>query len=332
MMKVGIIGAGFWGEKHAQAIAEISNAELVASNRTNKAALDEFTKKYGGRGYTDYKGLLADPQVEAVAIATPHHLHTQIVLEAAKAGKHILLEKPMALNLEECDLILDAVRQAGVTLMVGHTNHFIPHNQKVKILLDSEEYGKPVMAIDRTLKSWWAPNRREWHLDRNLGGGMWMTIGVHNIDRLTWLIGSRVSSVSAQLATSFHNQQADDNVMAFLRYENGVAATVINVGYRTGVTSFDTEIVCTKGIIRIDKFKGILIGRDETWQELSGNVYTDPDSWMEEAMVEEWRAFLTAIENKSQPAVTGEFARHIMAVIFAAEESSRLKREVRIEE
>ena len=331
MIRVGIIGAGFWGEKHAQAIAEISNVKLVAANRTNQAALEEFTRKFGGQGYIDYKDLLADPQVEAVAVATPHHKHTQIVIDAAQAGKHILLEKPMAPNLAECDQILQAVKQAGITLMAGHTNHFIAHNLLAKELLDSKEYGEPVMAIDRTLKRWWAPNRRDWHLDRELGGGMWMTIGVHNVDRITWLIGSPVQSVSAQLAISFHDQQADDNIMAFLRYENGAVANVVNVGYQTGVPIFDTEIICTKGIIRLDKFKGISIGQNEAWQDMPGNISTDKDTWMEDAMVEEWRAFLTAIETKSEPAVTGEFARHIMAVIFAAEESSRLKREVIIE-
>jgi predicted dehydrogenase len=91
MINVGIIGAGFWGEKHADAINVLSNAKLVAANRTNPTALNEFIEKFGGKGYTDYRELLDDPQVDAVVIATPHHLHTQIVLDAANAGKHILL-------------------------------------------------------------------------------------------------------------------------------------------------------------------------------------------------------------------------------------------------
>ena len=79
---------------------------LVAASRTNAAALAEFTARYGGRGYTDYADLLADPAVDAVVIATPHHLHTAAVEAAAQAGKHILLEKPMAPTLAECDRIL----------------------------------------------------------------------------------------------------------------------------------------------------------------------------------------------------------------------------------
>ena len=328
MINIGIIGAGFWGEKHAVAINALSTAELVAANRTNPTALNEFIEKFGGRGYTDYRELLDDPRVDAVVIATPHHLHTEIVLDAAKAGKHILLEKPIAPNLEECDQILQAVDQHRVTFMPGHTNHFVPNYRYAKKLLESGELGEPVLVTDRTLKRWWAPNRRDWHLDRDMGGGMWMTIGVHNVDRMTWLVGSRVHSVSAHLDTRFHQQRADDLGMAFLRYVNGSAGTAITVGYKTGVSSFDTEIVCTNGLLRIDKMNGISIGQDESWHLIPNEKDVDPENWMEEAMVEEWRAFLSAIESGTIPEVTGEFARHIMDVIFAAERSYKEKREV----
>jgi len=328
MIRIGIIGAGFWGEKHADAINSLQDVQLVASNRTNPEALDAFITKYGGRGYTNYQELLDDKQVDAVVIATPHHLHTPIVLDAATAGKHILLEKPMAPNLEECDQIIRAVNDHSVTLMMGHTNHFVPVYKTVKKLLESGEIGEPVLITDRTLKRWWAPNRREWHLDREKGGGMWMTIGVHNVDRMVWLTGSRVQSVSAHLDTRFYEQQADDLGMAFLRFENGMAGTVITVGYKTGAPSFDTEIVCTNGLIRVDKMDGISIAQEESWRILPRDREVDLDNWMEEAMVEEWRAFLAAIETGTPPEVSGEIARHIMAVIFAAEQSSEQKREV----
>lgn len=330
MIRIGIIGAGFWGEKHADAINSLQGVQLVASNRTNPEALDAFITKYGGRGYTNYQELLDDKQVDAVVIATPHHLHTPIVLDAATAGKHILLEKPMAPNLEECDQIIRAVNDHSVTLMMGHTNHFVPVYKTVKKLLESGEIGEPVLITDRTLKRWWAPNRREWHLDREKGGGMWMTIGVHNVDRMVWLTGSRVQSVSAHLDTRFYEQQADDLGMAFLRFENGMAGTVITVGYKTGAPSFDTEIVCTNGLIRVDKMDGISIAQEESWRILPRDREVDLDNWMEEAMVEEWRAFLAAIKSGTPPEVSGEIARHIMAVIFAAEQSSEQKREVSV--
>ena len=106
----------------------------------------EFTTRYGGRGYTSAAGLLADPAVDAVVIATPHHLHTAAVEAAAQAGKHILLEKPMAPTLAECDRILAATAAARVTLMLGHTSQFAPAYRLAKTMLDAGELARWFLA------------------------------------------------------------------------------------------------------------------------------------------------------------------------------------------
>ena len=327
VVNIGIIGAGSYGEQHARALADVDGARLVAASRTNAAALQDFTAQYGGSGYTDYRDLLADAAVEAVVIATPHHLHTAIVEDAARAGKHILLEKPMAPTLDECDRILAVVAAAGVKLMVGHTNQFAQAYRTAKTILDSGELGEIVLGLSTMSKFWFESNRREWHLDRETGGGMWMTAGIHCLDRLTWLIGSRVERVSAQLGTHFHAQQADDSGLIFLRYANGAAGTVVSVGYANGAPKHLTELTCTHGMMNIDYVGGVTLGRDERWQ-------TVPDSgganWMHDALVSEWAAFVQMVDHDAPSPVPGEYARHIMATVFAAEESSRLRREVEV--
>jgi phthalate 4,5-cis-dihydrodiol dehydrogenase len=319
MLKVGIIGAGSYGAEHARAITGLAGVQLVAACRTNQAALDEFVTEFGGRPYLDHRALLADPQVDAVVIATPHHLHTHVAEDAARAGKHILLEKPMAPTLDECDRIIASAAKHGVKLMVGHQNHFAPAYMRAKEILESGEMGEVVLGVSTMSKYWFEPNRREWHLDRATGGGMWMTAGIHCLDRMTWLIDSSVRQVSARLSTRFHDQQADDAGLIFLRYASGAAGTVVSVGYATGAPKHLTELTCTRGMLNIDYVNGVSIGRGEQWQ-------TIPDSgsgtWMHDGLVNEWRAFVQAIEEDSVPAVTGAYARHIMAVVFAAEESS----------
>jgi predicted dehydrogenase len=327
MIRIGIIGAGVFGEQHAQAIARQPNAEVVAASRTNAQALKVFNHHFGGRGYTNYQDLLADPEVGAVVIATPHHLHTEAVLAAAQAGKHILLEKPMALSLKECDQMIAATRKAGVKFMVGHNSHFIPAYLKVMEILNSGEVGEIVHGFSTMSKPWLNPNRRNWHLDRSLGGGMWLTIGVHAVDRLTWLMGCSVESVGAHLDTRFHTQSADDVGLAFLRYANGAAGTVISVGYKTGVMDFSTELTCTKGMLKIVDDRRVFIGQDEQWHQVA---VSDDDDWISASLDNEWHAFLSAIEMDIETHVTGEFARHIMAVVFAAEESSRTRQEVNV--
>jgi predicted dehydrogenase len=327
VIKVGIIGAGSFAAQHAQAIASVNGVSIVSASRRNTTALAEFTSRFGGRGYADYQDLLKDNEVDAVVIATPHHTHTSVVEAAARAGKHILLEKPMAPNLAECDRIVQCTKETGVKLMLGHTGHFIPAVQSAKKLLESGEMGEVVYGVATKSKKWMNPDRREWHLDRAYGGGMWMTIGVHALDQLTWLIGAPVEHVSAQMQTRFHNQQADDTGVAFLRYANGATGTAVSIGFQTGVFTFVTELTCTKGMLRIDNSRGAFIGRDEQWQLVPGST---GENWMAAALVNEWQAFVNALEQDTETAVTAEFGRHIMAVAFAAEESSTLRKEVTV--
>ncbi|MCC6616649.1 MAG: Gfo/Idh/MocA family oxidoreductase [Anaerolineae bacterium] len=329
MIKVGIIGAGSYGESHAQAMREVSDVKLVAASRTNAEALSGFVGKYGGSAYTDYHDLLADPQVDAVVIATPHHLHTEIVLAAARAGKHILLEKPMAPTLAECDQIINACAEHGVTLMVGHVNHFVLAYERAKQILESGELGEVVMGISTMSKFWYEPNRRWWHLQADTGGGMLLTAGIHCLDRMTWLMNSPVTSVSAQLMTRFHDQQADDAGMLFLRYASGAAGTIVSTGYAQGAPKHLTELTCTKGMMNIDYVSGISIGRDERWQIVAE---TSDDNWMHNALVREWRAFLNSVEHGAPSAVPGDYARHIIAVILAAQQSSAAGREIALSE
>ena len=327
MIKIGVIGAGAFGARHAQAIADVSGARVVAASRRNEVALAAFVERFGGKGYADYQNLLNDDEVDAVVIVTPHHAHTEIVEVAARAGKHILLEKPMAPTLEECDRIIQCTKDAGVKLMLGHTGHFIPVIKIAKNLLESGEMGEVVFGMTTRSKKWMNPDRRQWHLDRSTGGGMWMTIGVHALDQLTWLIDAPVESVSAQMQTRFHNQQADDTGIALLRYANGATGTAVAIGFQTGVFTFVTQLTCTKGMLKIDHSRGVFIGRDEQWKLVPDSVQED---WMSAALVTEWQAFVDALENDTETAVTGEFGRHIMAVAFAAEESSRIRQEVSI--
>jgi predicted dehydrogenase len=190
---IGIIGAGFFGEAHARAILELRNAKLVAASRTDVVALTQFTQQFGGRGYTQYQDLLNDPAVNVVVIATPYHLHTEIAEHAARAGKHILLEKSMAPNLAECERIVHAAQVANIALMVGFVNHYALAYQVAKQMIESGEIGEIVLGVSMMAKTWDETNRRSWHRDRTMGGGMWLTAGIHCLDRLTWLVGSPVT-------------------------------------------------------------------------------------------------------------------------------------------
>ncbi|WMT92776.1 Gfo/Idh/MocA family oxidoreductase [Pelagibacterium sp. H642] len=327
MTGIGIIGAGHFGAVHAKAISEVDGLNIVAACRSDEAALAAFTERFGGRGYTGWQDLLADPRVDAVVIATPHNLHEEIAIAAAGAGKHILLEKPMAPSIAACDAINAAVRQGSVQLMVGHVVHFALPCLAAKTVIDSGRLGRPVMGSGWMIKLWMESNRQPWHMGRASGGGMLMTAGIHALDRLVWLMGQQVSGVSAMMGTNFHDQEADDTALLGLRFADGAVGQVQSVGYRNGAVSFAMDLVCEQGALRIDFDTGTWMGQDGNWTKLDQSF--EPD-WMHHAVVREWRAFQAAICGEAEVPVGGEYASHVVAVIEAAYEADALRREVSV--
>ncbi|MDO5603591.1 MAG: Gfo/Idh/MocA family oxidoreductase [Paracoccus sp. (in: a-proteobacteria)] len=327
MIGVGIIGAGHFGAVHARAMAEVSGIRLVASCRNDSAAAGKFAQTHGGTAFSDWRALLADPGVDAVVIATPHHLHEEIAIAAADAGKHILLEKPMAPTTRACDAINAAVSRAGVQLLVGHVMHFARPCLKAMEILDSGAIGRPVLGSSGMIKLWMESNRRDWHKNIASGGGMLMTAGIHALDRLVWLMGQDVVGVQAMTGTLFHQQEADDSALISLRFAGGGIGQVQSVGYRNGAPGSAMDLVCEGGSLRIDFDHGVLIGRDAVWTNVPDSM--EPD-WMHHAVVREWRALREAITGAAPVAVSGAYARQIVGIIEAAYRSSAERREIGI--
>src|SRR5262249_54060837 len=148
--------------------------------------LAKATERYGCPGYADYREMLQDPRVEAVVVGLPHFLHKEVTIAALNAGRHVLLEKPMAMDTAECEAMIQAARAAGKVRMVAHSQQFFPANQEMKRRLRDGAIGNLVMAAD----TWYKPffergTRPPWFLEDAKGGGMWPMNGSHMIDRLT---------------------------------------------------------------------------------------------------------------------------------------------------
>jgi predicted dehydrogenase len=292
--------------------------------------LQTFADQFHATGYVDYRAALADQRVDTVLIATPHHLHAEMAIAAARAGKHVLLEKPMAPTLAECDQIIRAADDAKITLMIGHSFHFVPGYSAAKDMLSSGALGDVILGVSTVSKAWNFARRRSWHLDRQRGGGALLSFGIHALDVLTWLVGSSVQTVSAVVQTSFHQQPADDVGMLFLRFANGAAGTVVCTGYRTGAPKLHMiELTCREGTLNVQPVDGASVGQDEQWRSIPGSEASD---WMHRALVGEWSAFAAAVATQTPSPVSGAYGRHIVATILAAEESSRLGKELPVEQ
>ena len=266
---VGIIGAGAFGGEHARAIASLPNVRLVAASARTPERLKRFTAEYGGRGYANYADLLDDPAVDAVCIALPHNLHAEATVAAARAGKAIMLEKPMAATLSDCDTIVQIVATTGVPLMVAHPYRFMGGYQEAIRLVRAGAIGQPVVATAAMVKDWTFARREPWHLAP--GGGMWLTNGCHLVDRLSLLLDTRPVDVRAVVGPRFHPQEVDDVGVGLIAFEGGAVGIARAIGYRAGSRDDWTEVQGTDGALRVSHVDGVFLGRNDRWSRSTLN-------------------------------------------------------------
>ena len=314
---VGIIGASRVSGGHAQAIAAVPETHLVGIAEPDAQRREEFTRKHPCTGYASHDDLLADPRVDVVMIGLPHYLHTEITLAACAARKHIFLEKPMAMTVADCDAIIAAAEEAGVKLLVAHTEHFVPAGLVARRLIQDERLGKVVFATDTWYRTFDLPNRPPWFLNRAEGGGMWYMNGVHMLDRLTWLIGSPITAVRAWVSNPMVGQNTDDTGLAWLDFANGTHATLHHTGYpQEGPERNEVEIVGTQASVRVAT-------RDDRLWLSDGTQYVEHPISGTDSFTLELAGLVHAIETDTTPPVDGLWGRYIVAVALACEESSR---------
>ncbi|MFN3652100.1 MAG: Gfo/Idh/MocA family protein [Armatimonadota bacterium] len=336
---IGMIGAGRICAAHCSAARALPETELVAVADVDPERSAAAAERFAARDYTDYRELLEDPAVDAVVIGLPHWLHLEVTLAALRAGKHVLLEKPMAMSVAECDAMLEAAGASGRVLMVAHSQRYFPVNRAVRQALAAGEIGNLVMATDTWYKPFFEGVRPPWFLDAKTGGGMWPMNGSHMIDRLCYFLDSRVAAVKAKVGSPIFGLPATDMGIAFLEFENGVCATLQHAGYRDGVNRFEAELTGTEGQLRIcgDQGGGTRFwrSRDGQWEEQEVPAPEVPlregQSLPSPVFTPQMREFARAIREGREPEVTGRYARHVVQVMEACEESSRTGRELRLQ-
>ncbi|MBI2194561.1 MAG: Gfo/Idh/MocA family oxidoreductase [Planctomycetes bacterium] len=318
-----VLGGGRVVGAHAGIPAHFPQLRLVGIAEPNRERHAPLAQQFGCPIFESSEELIRRDDVHIVAVCLPHHLHHPMALRALESGKHVMIEKPMALNASQCDEILAAQRRAGVKLAIGHHHNFVPANVEARRLIQSGQIGRLVFATDSWFKPFHEGVRPPWFLDRECGGGMWWMNGPHHVDRLRRIIGSRIVSVKAKVSSDIYGYSAADSGMAMLQFENGVYATITHAGYRFGTYHFTAEFTASHGILRL---------LDERLFLCRGKEFEAVETKGEAVHLAQWRDFLEAIETGRQPFVNGEYGREIVAACEAAERSSELGREVLMKE
>lgn len=308
-LKWGLIGCGDIARKRvAPALRDTQFSELVAVSRARSNLAASFAKDFGAkRWYPEWRDLLADDELDAVYIATPVHLHVTQAIAAAEAGKHVLCEKPMAMNVQECDRMIDAARGHGVKLGVAYYRRFYPVVERVKEIINSGEIGVPAIAQMEAFE-WFNPaagDSRSWLLQKQLaGGGPMFDFGCHRIEVLLNVFGP-ISEVKALMANVVFDREVEDTAAALFRFAGGVCA-VLSISHAAAEAKDTLDIFGSLGSIRISILNQ---GKIKVIGKLGERYEThSPAANLHAPLVED---FANAVLSNREPAVNGETGRTV---------------------
>lgn len=334
MISVGLIGSQFISSIHAESLLACPRARLAAVASPTPGNAAKFAARFGiPKAFTDYRELLADPEIQMVVVGAPNDLHCPIVLAAAAAGKHVVVEKPFCLNLDEADRMIAACRSAGVKLMYAEELCFAPKYVRLKQLLDSGALGKPTL-LKQSEKHDGPHAAHFWDVERS-GGGVTMDMGCHAIEFFRWMLGRRpIKSVYAQMSAQVHGAKTrgDDNALLILEFEGDVVCLAEESWTKLGGMDDRAEVHGSHGVAYADLLHGNAI---ETYSavgyeyavEKAGSTQGWSFTIYEEAwnygFPQELAHFVDCVANDKPPLVTGDDGRAVLEVLFAAYESAR---------
>lgn len=335
-IKWGVIGSGRIAERRTiPGILEAKNAELVMLMDTNAENVERLGKQWNVAYTTDIDELLSS-DVEAVYIATPVFCHKEHAVKAAKAGKHILLEKPIGMSTEEADDILCACSQAGVKLAMGFMMRYHAHHVQVKELIASGAIGD-VVSMRGQFCSWYPPKPGAWRQTRaTSGGGALMDLGVHCLDLLQYMSGQIIKRVAGLCSTQTFDYEIDDSASVMFRTEQGAHGYVdANFNVRDDVSDTKLEFYGTKGsIICYGTVSQEEIGSTKVSITLKGDGYDinhekgaqevyELTHVKESLYKKEVESFNNSILTDAPIVVPGEDGAYIQKICEAAYESSQ---------
>lgn len=340
-INVGIIGSQFISTIHAESLSHCGDANVVAVASPTPGNAERFAGEHDiPYSYTDYRELLARKDIDMVVVGVPNHLHCEIVVAAANAGKHIVIEKPLCLNLAEADQMIATARDAGVKLMYAEELCFAPKYVRLKQLLDSGALGTPTL-LKQSEKHDGPHADHFWDVDRS-GGGVAMDMGCHAIEFFRWMLGRPpIESVYAQMDTFVHGDRTrgDDNAIIIVQFKDGPVAIAEESWTKLGGMDDRAEVHGSKGVAYADLLHGNSIetysseGYDyavEKAGSTSGWSFTIYDEAYNYGFHQEMAHFVECVRDDKTPLVTGEDGRVVLEVLFAAYESARTGQKVKM--
>jgi len=333
-VKVGIVGSQFEADIHAESFRILPDeAEVVAVASPTPGNAERFARRHNlPRFFTDYRRMLAEPDLELITIAAPNHLHRQITLDAANAGKHVVCEKPLCLTLEEADLMIDTCRRQGVLLLYAEELYFTPKYVKAKQMADQGAFGR-VYLVKQSEKHFGPHAPWFWDVARS-GGGVFMDMGCHGIAFCWWFLGRPgIRSVLCHLGTYVHadKTKGEDDSICIIEFDNGAKGVIENSWARRGGMEDRIEVYGEGGVTYADLHMGnalptyseygygYAVEKAPTTKGWSWPVYQELWNY---GFPQEMHHFARCVRGKETPLATGEDGRVVQEVLYAGYRSA----------
>lgn len=352
IINLAIIGCGRISNKHVQAVIE-NNKQInlvaccdIIKERADKKVQeyldkrkDIFMKNQLLRVYIDYKKLLERENIDLVAICTESGYHAEIAIDCMKVGKHVIVEKPMALSTEDAEKMIEVSKKNNVKLCVSHQNRFNQSIQKLRKAIIDGRFGKIIAGNARIL---W--NRDEnyykqaaWRGTYELDGGCLMNQCIHNIDLLQWMLGGDIRWVHGDVSNNIHPYiEAEDYGSIQIKFQNGVIGNVEGTVCVYPKNLEETlTIIGEKGIVVVG---GLAVNKIQTWRFSDGMDFeesvmsecnTEVDSVYGTGHTPLYRDMIQAIKENNRPYIDGESGKKAMEIILAAYKSSLEEKRIR---
>ncbi len=344
-IRVGIIGCGFAGSMHAmsyQPYIESGDVKLVAACDLDENSAETMLNEYNMDAHcANWQDLLKREDVDAISIALPHFLHAQVAIAAAKAGKHVLCEKPMATTLEDCDRMIQAAKDAKVKLMIAETYRFMPTMVKIKEIIDSGRIGNVFFARGAECLNE-VPiitDEESWQCSADkAGGGIWFDAGVHVCSAFRYTLGDVDSVRAALLEHVVTGEKEDDNAFVLLKFKCGAAGEVFLTETLASPPFIRFEFYGTEGTILMDtawdepiKFYSSKGEHAEKWETPHVEHRPMPHFYAL-SFREEVKEFVESILENREPHYTGEDGKIAVEMAFMGALSAKLGRVVDIKD
>jgi UDP-N-acetyl-2-amino-2-deoxyglucuronate dehydrogenase len=330
-IRFALVGAGMVAGHHVNALKEIPDVELIGVCRRNPQKAKAFAETHGLAWTTDYNNFLRDPNVDIVDIVTPQSSHAEIGIAAARAGKHVVVEKPIAADLTKADQLIDTCKKEGVTLSVISQNRFTDAIQELRAAIIAGTFGK-ILEGDAYVK-WLRPqsyyDQDAWRgtMDEE-GGGVLINQAIHFIDVLLWIMGP-VKNVYAYTKTVAHDMETEDLAAAMVNFESGALGVIQGSTAMYPGLPARLEIHGTKGTAILEgteiSFWQVEDAEPRGKKETEASGASTPMDISIEPFVRQFKDIIAAIREGRQPLVTGEEARKPLALIKAIYKSAKDK-------